>query len=205
MEIILVPSQKDGCLEWAAFPQPPIGSAFTPQEESAQLHRLGLINSDGETMVHLFPNPVQFTINEMVIAVANTDIITDIFKVQLNRKKNRFEHCFKHILDQRHFYPLFPPAVGACLDSTRALGSSTNDPCVLQVAPDILILPSKMTHKICAVEETLCINPGVLCKGRGGGTFCRVAVHSMDENTFSESDAFGNQVSTRSRAEVIKL
>jgi DNA polymerase alpha subunit B len=203
LQICLIPSQKDSCHPWVAFPQPPLGSVMSNSEYS-KLYKLGLINNDGELLANLFPNPVQFTVNEIVFAVSNNDIISDIMRAHINRKE-RFLCAFSHIIEQRHFYPLFPPSANACLDSARALGSQPSDPCVLQVKPDVLILPSTMTHTIRNIEGVLCVNPGALCKSRVVGTFASLDIHCLQTDNMSDEDVFDHKVVDRTRVEVIKL
>jgi DNA polymerase alpha subunit B len=203
LEICLIPSQKDSCHPWVAFPQPPLGATMS-RDEYASLSNLGLVNRDGEMIANLFPNPVQFTINEVVFAVSNNDIISDIMKVHTIRT-DRFICAFSHIIQQRHFYPLFPPSANACLDSTRALGSTDQDPCVLQVKPDVLILPSTMTHTVREIEGVLCVNPGALCKPRAVATYATLDIHCLETDGMLQGDVFDHNVPGRTRVEVIKL
>ncbi|KAI8919635.1 DNA polymerase alpha/epsilon subunit B-domain-containing protein [Entophlyctis helioformis] len=204
LQIILVPSTRDACTEWIAFPQPPLAAALD----------LGLLEPSGRVGggpggsafksavvkegINLFPNPVQFRINEMVFAVSTTDILFDLSTVECARQAtvaagapatdrlDRMARSFQQILQQRSFYPVFPPSPGACLDATRALamttvvdGQEAAGPLVLQVVPDVLIVPSKLRHAIRAVDGSLCINPGVLTKGRSGGTYTRMCVYPL--------------------------
>lgn len=88
------------------------------------------------------------------------------------------------------FYPMFPPAVGALLDSSLA------GKLHLPISPHILLLPSDLNpfakllplpsappreadsalhskHTTVAANagQVVCVNPGRLTKGNGGGTF----------------------------------
>ena len=88
------------------------------------------------------------------------------------------------------FYPLNPPAAGAMLDSSHA------DKLHLPITPDILLLPSDLNAFAKLVPlpsapppgadpalpaqptagadhrgQVVCVNPGRLTKGTGGGTF----------------------------------
>ena len=100
---------------------------------------------------------------------------------------------------------MFPPTKEACLDSTRALGSRPQDPCVLQARPDILIIPSAYQHCIKSVDDCVCINPGMLVKGRTAGTFCKIKVHPLNKESMIPDDIFPNCISERSKVEIIKL
>jgi DNA polymerase alpha subunit B len=222
LQIVLVPSQREATLEWVAYPQPPIGSSIRDHDHIEKLQQLGLMNKNGDIWANLFPNPVQFTCNEVVIGLSNFDTIRDMIRLGLsitpsqnaNTSENseqkivprdKFYNCFTHILGHRHFYPVFPPTAGACIDSTRALGSQPQDPCVLQVRPDVLIMPSCLQFFIKNVDDCVCINPGFLVKGSTGGTFCKIKVHPLQKEGMSSNDVFENCISERSKVEIIKL
>lgn len=98
------------------------------------------------------------------------------------------------------FYPLFPAAPGACLDTTA------DSALAIEQLPDLLILPSDLAPFAKAVlssgpypecsaaaaagaaaagsqssegqlgREVLAINPGRLVKGNGGGTYAVLTV-----------------------------
>ena len=75
------------------------------------------------------------------------------------------------------FMPIYPPPLGACLDTTLASHLR------LTVAPEILILPSDLTTFAKALPtaspdspQCLCINPGRLTKGQSSGTFAHVYI-----------------------------
>ncbi|KAJ3304807.1 DNA-directed DNA polymerase alpha subunit pol12 [Kappamyces sp. JEL0829] len=212
LEIVLIPSQRDATLEWVAYPQPPLGSAIKDDAHILKLQSLGLLSKNGTLLAHLFPNPVQFTCNEVVIAVSNLDTIKDLVLYGLSmtpsnhqETNGKFTSSFVSILEQRHFYPVFPPSAGACLDSTRALASQPSDPCVLQVKPDILITPSRLQYTIKNVDGCVCINPGYLAKGRTGGTFCSVVVHPLSSEGMTVDDVFEHAIADRARVEIIHV
>ncbi|KAJ3061408.1 DNA-directed DNA polymerase alpha subunit pol12, partial [Quaeritorhiza haematococci] len=131
LKVILVPSTRDAVTEWMAFPQPPLGSALNNDERNARRKELGLGDgSDGGSEswtrnVFLFPNPVQFTVNEVVFAVSTMDVLMHLGGEETARfpmnpvtglgggvtgGKDRISRLFRHVLEQRSFYPLFPPA-----------------------------------------------------------------------------------------------
>ena len=86
---------------------------------------------------------------------------------------------WQHLSDNAlcSFFPIFPPPLGTCLDTTLARYLK------LQAVPDILVLPSDLNSfaKLLPMaspdsEQCLCINPGRLVKGHGGGTFAHIHV-----------------------------
>lgn len=85
----------------------------------------------------------------------------------------RITRLANHILQQRSFYPLFPPAEG-CQLSVAHSGTLS-----LEQTPDVLLLPSQLNPFSKKIGDVLCINPGKLTKGNGAGTFARLAVHPV--------------------------
>ncbi|GCC18614.1 hypothetical protein chiPu_0022112 [Chiloscyllium punctatum] len=85
---------------------------------------------------------------------------------------DRFTRILKHILTQRSYYPLYPPAEEINLDY-ECLQLYAQ----LPVTPDILIVPSELRYFIKDVLGCICINPGRLTKGQVGGTYGHLFVH----------------------------
>jgi DNA polymerase alpha subunit B len=103
----------------------------------------------------LVPNPVFVSLNETVIGISSHDILYELRHEEVNGGKaiepNLLARLPRHLIEQRHFSPLFPPvarqdlskntnaglATGAMLDiSYLKLGEWWN------VKPDVLITPS---------------------------------------------------------------
>ena len=68
------------CSEWLAFPQPPFSAGLSKEEAEERRAELGLSPS-----ILLFPNPVQFTVNEVVFAVSNNDILKHVGAEEIYR------------------------------------------------------------------------------------------------------------------------
>ena len=101
------------------------------------------------------------------------------------------------VLGACSFYPLYPPAAGALLDSSLA------DKLHLPISPDILLLPSDLTpfakllpcpsappqaadpvvhpQGSTRAGQVVCVNPGRLTKGSGGGTFSCFQIGPSEE------------------------
>jgi len=84
------------------------------------------------------------------------------------------------------YYPMFPPAPGTMLDSTRCATLK------LPLAPDVLVLPSDLNGFAKLIPPcspggtpTVCINPGRVSKGSSGGTFARFQIGSLPPDTQS--------------------
>ncbi|XP_062110595.1 uncharacterized protein LOC133822327 [Humulus lupulus] len=175
--VILIPSIRDANHDFV-FPQP----AF-------DIHPLDL-----KHQVAGLTNPGLFEANQVKIGCCSVDILKHLSGEEISRNPagggpgDRMGRLVNHILGQRSFYPLYPPAEGIPLDFSLA-------PEALEISsiPDILILPSDMKYfaKILTLGEgeeqvkSICINPGRLSKGEGGGTFVELTYYGNPETTYA--------------------
>ena len=151
--IILVPSVRDIINKHVSWPQKPY-----PKKE------LGL-----PKQAKMVSNPVTISLNEIVIGISSQDILYDLRREEVvigkPKESNVLARLPRHIIQQRHFFPMFPPvdrtllpkagteegvAAGMPLDiSYLKLGEWLN------VRPDMLITPSalspfaKVKHEHC--------------------------------------------------------
>ncbi|XP_027153636.1 DNA polymerase alpha subunit B [Coffea eugenioides] len=174
--VVLVPSIRDANHDFV-FPQPKF-----------DINSLNLNHQ-----IHGISNPGNFTANEVKLACCTVDILKHLSAEEISRNpqggsKQRLTTLSNHILNQRSFYPLYPPAEGIPLDSSLA-------PEALHISsiPDILILPSDLAHfvrvislrKISEGEEVkcVCVNPGRLARGEGGGFFVELNHRGTPDST----------------------
>lgn len=166
VRVILVPSIRDAQHDFV-FPQP----AF-------DIHLPNL-----EHQITGLTNPGIFEANQVKVGCCTVDILKQISGEEMSRNptdgtpSDRMSRLANHIISQRSFYPLYPPAEDVPLDFSLA-------PEALHITsiPDILILPSDMKYfiKVLTLGEgeeqrkCICINPGRLAKGEGGGTFAEL-------------------------------
>lgn len=74
---------------------------------------------------------------------------------------------------------------------------------MIEKRPDVLICPSLLKPFTRAVDTTLCVNPGLLCRGQAFSTYVRLTVHPLPNREGSVgSDA---RVVERTRVDIIKL
>ncbi|KAM7484108.1 hypothetical protein LguiA_000117 [Lonicera macranthoides] len=166
--VILMPSVRDANHD-SVFPQP----AF-------DIHA-----PDLKHQISSLPNPASFCANEIKVGCCTLDILKQLSGEEISRNppggsKHRLSTLANHILCQRSFYPLYPPAQDTPLDFSLA-------PEALQISsiPDILILPSDLAHFVRVLSvggvsegeeqvKCLCVNPGRLARGEGGGFFAEI-------------------------------
>lgn len=173
VQYILIPTSRDVCLEWVCFPQPPLCSALSPENTKKRRQALGLDRPN----YHLFPNPVQFRINELLFAISTTDILFHLNAasyIKQNKNINRIKSLAIAVLEQQHMYPLFPGKEGVYLELGRPEEMN------FQARPDVLVLPCVLQAQCSEIEGVVWINPGPIARKHNGGNFVRMCVHALD-------------------------
>ena len=145
--ILLIPSVRDIIDKHVSWPQ----DAFPRRE-------LGLPKS-----VKIIGNPMTLSVNEMVLGISSQDVLWELRHEELVGNGgmgagDALSRACRHLIEQRHYFPLFPPAdrrklpktgviegggdgvpVGAMVDvSYLKLGEMVN------VRPDVLVVPSAL-------------------------------------------------------------
>jgi DNA polymerase alpha subunit B len=126
-------------------------------------------------------NPCTFSVNEIVIGVTATDVLfhlskEEVFKQSEGVRTDRLGRLANHLIEQRSFYPLYPPAMEVNLETSRI------DKLEMACTPDILILPSDMKFFAKIVNDSLAVNPGRLTKALSAGTYCQISVAGIDRS-----------------------
>ena len=138
--IVMVPSVRDALSKHVSWPQ-----------EQMSRKELGL-----PKQVRMVSNPVTLSFNEVVVGMCSHDVLYELRREEVlhgrPKEGNLLTRLPKYLIEQRHFYPIFPPTAreslpksgiegglgtGAMLDvSYSKLGEWWN------VRPDVLIVPS---------------------------------------------------------------
>ncbi|MCJ1433257.1 DNA-directed DNA polymerase alpha subunit pol12 [Xylographa pallens] len=204
--IILVPSVRDAVNKHVSWPQEPFGKK-----------ELGL-----PKQARTISNPVTISLNEIVIGISAQDILYDLRREEVvagkPKENNMLARLPRHVIQQRHFFPLFPPvnrehlpkaateeglATGMPLDiSYLKLGEWLN------VRPDVLILPSALTPFAKVVESVLVVNPGTTSKKRAAGTYAQFSVYPRkvtDDEHAAESTMVGHNIFERARVDIVRI
>ncbi|MGH0169931.1 UNVERIFIED_CONTAM: hypothetical protein FKN15_057985 [Acipenser sinensis] len=160
-QLVFVPSQRDVHHDFV-FPQPP----FHPSH-------LSQLSGEDRQRVLLLPDPCTLDLSGVVIGVTSTDILFHMGAEEISSAAggDRFSRILKHILTQRSFYPLYPPAEEMNVDCEQFQAYAQ-----LPVTPDIFITPSELRYFIKDVIGCVCVNPGRLTKGQVGGTYGRLFI-----------------------------
>jgi DNA polymerase alpha subunit B len=140
--VLLIPSVRDAISQHVSWPQ-----------EAFSRKGTGLPKA-----VRIVGNPMTLSLNEIVTAISSQDILYELRHEEVTggklRDPNLLSRLPRHLIEQRHFFPLYPPVdrpllpktgttegvpAGAMLDlSYLKLGE------ILNVRPDMLIIPSAL-------------------------------------------------------------
>ena len=139
--IVVVPSVRDAISKHVSWPQ-----------EHLVRKDLGL-----PKQVKMLPDPCFISLNEVVLGISSHDILHQLSREQISHgnKVGLLERLPGYLIEQRHFFPLYPSlsrdrlssegimATGDCIDlGYYKLGEWSN------VRPDMLLLPSTLTPSI---------------------------------------------------------
>ncbi|KAK7280899.1 hypothetical protein RIF29_08461 [Crotalaria pallida] len=172
--VLLVPSIRDANHDFV-FPQP----------------ALDINVGDLKSQIASLNNPGIFEANEVKVGCCTVDVIKQVSGEEISRTASdgkpidRMSRLANHILSQRSFYPLYPPAESVPLDLSLA-----PEALQLSLIPDVLILPSDIKYFVKVLNgesegvnkmECVAVNPGRLSKGEGGGTFLELDYRGPDK------------------------
>ena len=141
--IVLVPSTRDAINKHVSWPQEPF-----------EKKPLGL-----PKQAKVVTNPVTISLNEIVVGISAYDVLYDLRReeVLVGRPKDTslLSRLPRHLIQQRHFYPLFPPSNRTALPKNGTVeGVATGMPVDvsylklgewLNVRPDMLITPTALS------------------------------------------------------------
>ena len=140
--IVMVPSTRDVVNKHVSWPQEP----FARKE-------LGL-----PKQAKMVSNPVTISLNEIVVGISAQDVLYELRREEVvvgrPKESSMLARLPKHLIQQRHFFPLFPPVDRTMLPKTGTEdGVATGMPLDvsylklgewLDVRPDMLITPSAL-------------------------------------------------------------
>jgi DNA polymerase alpha subunit B len=104
-------------------------------------------------------------VKEFTVAFSTPDVLMHLSKAEISSGQqtgNRMERLANHLLLQRSYYPLYPPAPGMNVSYEHI------DQMAMPCTPDILICPSKLRTFAKKLHNGLVINPGQLSKSNEG-------------------------------------
>ncbi|KAI1102398.1 DNA polymerase alpha, subunit B [Jackrogersella minutella] len=166
-------------------------------------------------------NPMTLFVNEMLLGISSQDILWDLRHEELvggrTAEPNFSARAPKYLIEQRHYFPVFPPVdrqklpkvgtadglpTGAMLDTSYLkLGE------MMDVRPDVMIVPSALPPFAKVVESVLVINPGYISKRRGAGTYARMALFPLKvtDQDLGAGGMVHHKVFERARVEITRI
>ncbi|KAG5959911.1 hypothetical protein E4U56_004711 [Claviceps arundinis] len=208
LTVILVPSTRDILAKHVSWPQ-----------DSLSRKELGLPKS-----AKIVSNPMTLSMNEMVIGLSSQDILYELRSEELSQVISApasaggpggdlMGRLCRYLIEQRHYFPLFPPtdrarlprtgteqgvATGAVVDvAYMRLGEMVN------VRPDVMVVPSSLPPFAKVVESVLTINPGSLSRRKGAGTYARMTLHAPSAAV--SEDMVSHRIFDRARVEIVRI
>ncbi|KAI4125743.1 MAG: hypothetical protein LQ338_004107 [Usnochroma carphineum] len=203
--IVCIPSTRDLLNKHVSWPQ-----------DNLPGKKLGL-----PKQAKMVSNPVTVSINEIVVAISAQDILYELRREEIvvgkPKESNLLARLPRHLIQQRHFFPLYPPVDRTLLPKTGTQeGIATGTPIDvsylklgewLEARPDMLIQPSALPQFAKVVENVLVVNPGPLSKRKGAGTYARLTVYPR-RLTSEERDKgalVGHRLFERARVDVVRI
>ncbi|EPT05190.1 hypothetical protein FOMPIDRAFT_1057497 [Fomitopsis schrenkii] len=189
-QVLIVPSVRDVVSDHAVYPQGEFGMEYAV-----------------DPRIRLLPNPCRFTLNDVTFGVTSVDVLFHLRKEEFFKRTQEIEpvtspsgdssvgdtmvNTCRHLLQQRCFYPIFPVPLDLAhevnLDVTHMArlnldidGADTN------MAPDVLILPSRLKQFSKVVDSTMAVNPSFLTKGQYASLLCANPGSSVGERVKAE-------------------
>ena len=76
---------------------------------------------------------------------------------------------------------------------------------LVDVAPDVLVLPSMLASSVKVVDSVLVLNPGFLSKRMGSGSYAEMHVLPPQVKDGEEEGGLSHRVWERARVEILKI
>ncbi|KAL5614552.1 hypothetical protein BROUX41_004655 [Berkeleyomyces rouxiae] len=201
--IAMIPSIRDAVNKHVSWPQ----DSFVRKE-------LGLPRN-----ARILTNPMTLSINEAVFGLSSQDILFELRREELI--SGRLEDAqlssrlCRYLLEQRHFFPLFPPSDRSALMKTGTEdglppGASLDTAYLklgemLNARPDVMVLPSALPPFVKVVESVLMINPGSLSRRAGPGTYAKMAIYPPKVAQDGDDAMQSHSIFSRSRVEIVRI
>ncbi|EKM49604.1 uncharacterized protein PHACADRAFT_166969 [Phanerochaete carnosa HHB-10118-sp] len=162
--VVVVPSVRDLISDYAVFPQAELASSVFD-----------------DPRIYSIPNPSQLSLNGVSFAVSSVDVLFHLRKEEFFKPMSEISSAplaenetpasdamaklCRHVLQQRSFYPIFPPPLDLVNEVNLDVTHSGKLKLAEDTAPLVLILPSKLKQFHKTVDETVAVNPSFATKG----------------------------------------
>jgi len=123
------------------------------------------------TNIQFLSNPSHLRLRgDVKVAIMNADFVFDLISNELakDNSTNKIDAALQQVLLQRHLYPIYPSMV--------SVDQKKQEIFLLDKLPDIVIHTTKLGSYTKFIEDTMFINPTMLCKGTGGGAYANLTL-----------------------------
>ena len=165
-EVLIVPS-LDEVLCFHPLPQPPLdamlsGAPLTPGSAMDQLKRMG---------IQFLPNPAHVDINGINVSLTSADALSSVLRNFVLRPEGRkIDEALRLLLLQQGLFPVVPRDPAQVCEARAAALDFPGG-----VLPDICIFPlNSGIANGTLVDDTIFVNPGMLCRPAALGSFAEV-------------------------------
>lgn len=152
LTVVLCPSVRDAVSKHATWPQ----DRLAKRDLALPSKQISIVT-----------NPMLISLNEILFGLSSQDVLDQIRSSEITAGKERQTHILergcRQVIEQRHFFPVFPPMEPRCSDDVKdpyaysTTGASLDIPYLnlgdfLGAKPDVLISPSILPSfvKVCA-------------------------------------------------------
>lgn len=181
-EVLIVPSLEE-VLCFHPLPQPPLDvSLDLPQGSMDQLR---------QQQVRFLPNPAHVSIGGVNMSFTASDALSPVVRdIVLRPEGKKIEEAHRVMLGQRTLFPVVPREPAQVSEARAAAldfpGREVPDVCVF---PSVTGVPTST-----AVDETVFVNPGSLCRPAALGTFAEMWLVPPSAGEAAESTPFAERV-----------
>ena len=148
-------------------------------------------NLASDEIVTCLNDPAILDVNGIQIGVSSTDIFRGLAESLVNVEENLDVNklCARTLLQQRSFYPLFPPHGDLCLRLPLL------NKMMFDVRPHIFVSPATVAAFVFEEERSLFVNPGTLVKGMDAGSYATMEIAPFK----------GDSVTDHARVKVVRV
>ncbi|KAA0169375.1 hypothetical protein FNF28_02156 [Cafeteria roenbergensis] len=135
--------------------------------------RIRVRNSEGQFVALAAQDLFMYKVLQLMSSALCTIPATTTDRFLVKPHPDRLPRLAQHLLEQRSYYPLFPPSKSTPLDA-RAY-----EHVEMPVTPDVLLLQSKLAAFVADIDGCLVVSGGTLSKSNAAGTFARIEISPM--------------------------
>ncbi|KAK9460940.1 DNA polymerase alpha subunit B N-terminal-domain-containing protein [Lipomyces oligophaga] len=189
VQIVLIPAcgPREAVQKHISYPAPPIAQGEPELKKQLALPRRS----------RWLCNPSFFSINSVIVAVSNADVIMQLSKLECtieipsipapgagsgqriarDGESNVMVRQVRQIINQRSMYPVFPSDPNTTPLDVSYLGLAD----IKTAQPDLLIVPSDHRYFAKVIDNVVAVNPGSLTKLQSSGTFACLDIAPLKE------------------------